>query len=136
MDAIGFLPNGKVVLWGDREFISKPKIKKNEGETDEDFKNRKEIDLLKFENVAYKKFLYKPFFIRPKVFNVEDNKMKDNKLRIWDITNRVTNMGRNQDLNYYEIEYISTLRNDYTQRIANHAFGHPSRVGVDFAKIK
>ena len=39
-----------------------------------------------------------------------------------------------QDLNRFEIEYITTLRNDYTQRIANHAFGHPARVGVDFVK--
>lgn len=133
---LSFLPNGKVVLWGDKEIVKKPKIKKNQGESDENFEKRKELELLKFENEAYRKFLYKPFFIKPKVFNVEDNKIKDNNLRIWDITNRVTKQGRNHDLNYFEIEYISTLRDDYTQRIANHAFGHPSRVGVDFAKIK
>ena len=169
---LSFLPNGKVVLWGDKEIIKKPKIKKIAAESDEEFEkrknelirdsdesdedfeerknqltkkeeeseiefnNRKEIELLKFENVAYKKFLYKPFFIKPKVFNVEDNKIKDNKLRIWDITNRINQEVRNHNLNYFDIEYISTLRDDYTQRIANHAFGHPSRVGVDFAKIK
>lgn len=133
---LSFLPNGKVVLWGDKEIVKKPKIKKNQDESDENFEERKKLELLKFENEAYKKFLYKPFFIKPKVFNVEDSKIIDNKLRIWDITNRVTKLGRDQNLNYFEVEYISTLRDDYTQRIANHAFGHPSRVGVDFAKIK
>lgn len=133
---LSFLPNGKVVLWGDKEVVKKPKIKKNAEESNEDFEVRKELELLKFENEAYKKFLYKPFFIKPKVFNVENNKIKDKKLRIWDITNRVTKQGRNHNLNYFEIEYVSTLRDDYTQRIANHAFGHPSRVGVDFAKIQ
>ncbi|MFH7001206.1 response regulator receiver domain [Flavobacterium bizetiae] len=133
---LSFLPNGKVVLWGDKEIIKKPKIKQNKEESDENFKVRKESELLKIENEAYKKFLYKPFFIKPKVYNVEDNKIIESKLRIWDITNKLTNQGRNHDLNYFEIEYVSTLRDDYTQRIANHAFGHPSRVGVDFAKIQ
>src|SRR5690606_5758235 len=85
---LSFLPNGKVVLWGDKEIVKKQKIKKNQDESDENFEERKELELLKFENEAYKKFLYKPFFIKPKVFNVEDSKIIDNKLRIWDITNR------------------------------------------------
>lgn len=33
-----------------------------------------------------------------------------------------------------EIEYYFSLRQNYTQRIVNHAFGHPIRVGVDFVK--
>ena len=85
---------------------------------------------------AYKAFLYKPFYIKPKVFNVENNKITDNKMRIWDITNKYTKEEIAQSLNYFDVEYITTLRNDYVQRIANHAFGHPARVGVDFVKIK
>ena len=90
---------------------------------------------LKFEAQAYKKFLYKPFFIKPKVYNVENNKIIDNKMRIWDITNKFKNDQIDQNLNYFDVEYITTLRDDYTQRISNHAFGHPARVGVDFVKL-
>jgi len=128
---LSFLPNTKVVHWGDAEIVKIEKIRKQDGETDEDFKNRK----LEIELKAYKTFLYKPFYIKPKVYNVERNKLVDNKIRIWDITNKFTNEQIDQNLNYFEVEYITTLRNDYTQRIANHAFGHPSRVGVDFVKI-
>ncbi len=133
---LSFLPNGKVVLWGDKETVKKEKVKKNIGESQEDFDNRKNLEALKLELESYKKFLYKPFFIKPKVFNVENNKIIEQKIRIWDITNRLTQQGRDHQLNYVEVEYITTLREDYTQRVANHAFGHPARVGVDFVKIK
>ncbi|MGX7688695.1 response regulator receiver domain [Flectobacillus roseus] len=130
---LSFLPNGKVVLWGDKESIERQeKIRKLEGESEEDFQSRKEKEKLEFEVRAYKKFLYKPFLIRPKVYNVENNKLIDRKIKIWDITN---NYRGKHELNYYDVEYITTLRSDYAQRIANHAFGHPSRVGVDFVKI-
>lgn len=33
------------------------------------------------------------------------------------------------------ITYLGTIRSNYTQRIANHAFSYPVRVGVDFVKI-
>lgn len=118
---------------GDKENVGKPeKIKKLDDESEEDFNSRKEKKQLEFEGNAYKKFLYKPFFIRPKVYNVENNKFIDGKISIWDITNYYKGK---RDLNYYNVEYVTTLRNDYTQRIANHTFGHPARVGVDFIKI-
>ncbi|MGJ1225341.1 response regulator receiver domain [Sphingobacterium siyangense] len=132
---LSFLPNGKVVLWGDAEMVKKIKIKKSEDETDEQFELRKELEYLRFEADAYKKFLYKPFFIKPKVYNVENNKLINNKMRIWDITNKYKEDKINQNLNYFDVEYITTLRDDYTQRISNHAFGHPARVGVDFVKV-
>lgn len=128
---LSFLPNNKVVQWGDVEIVKKEKIKKFDEESDMQFSNRK----LETELKAYKAFLYKPFYIKPKVFNVENNKLIDNKIRIWDITNRFTKEQIAQNLNYFDVEYITTLRNDYVQRIANHAFGHPARVGVDFVKI-
>ena len=79
-------------------------------------------------------FLYRPFYIKPKVYNVTNNKLIGNRINIWDITNKMKKDVLNQDLNHFEVEYVITLRNDYTQRIANHAFGHPARVGVDFVK--
>lgn len=128
---LSFLPEHKVVYWGDIEIVKKEKIKQNDGESAEQLEVRK----LEKELTAYKNFLYKPFYVKPKVYNVENNKLLDNKIRIWDITNKLTKAGVDQNLNYFEVEYIITLRNDYTQRIANHAFGHPARVGVDFVKL-
>lgn len=129
---LSFLPNNKVVYWGDIEILKKGKLIKNDSENEVLFEKRKLEEELK----AYKVFLYKPFYIKPKVFNVENNKMTNNKIRIWDITNKSTQQGNAQELNYVEVEYITTLRDDYTQRIANHSFGHSMRVGVDFAKIQ
>ena len=94
------------------------------------------IEKLVQNQAVLNRFLYKPFYIKPKVYNVDNNKLIDNKIRIWDITNKLTKEEFEQKLNYFDIKYITTLRNDYTQRIANHAFGHPARVGVDFVKIK
>lgn len=33
-----------------------------------------------------------------------------------------------------ELMYISTIKQNYAQRIANQAFVHPARVGVNFIK--
>ena len=94
------------------------------------------IDKLVHNQEVLNRFLYKPFYIKPKVYNVDNNKLVDGKIIIWDITNKFTKEEFDQNLNYFDVEYITTLRNDYAQRIANHAFGHPARVGVDFVKIK
>ncbi|MBN7813086.1 hypothetical protein J0A68_19180 [Algoriphagus sp. H41] len=128
---LNFLPNNKIVQWGDTEIVKKGKIRKQETETDEQFNYRK----LEIELQAYKQFLHKPFYIKPKVYNVERNKLIGNKIRIWDITNKFTKEEIDQKLNYFDVEYVTTLRNDYVQRVANHAFGHPARVGVDFVKL-
>jgi hypothetical protein len=138
---LSFLPNGKAVYWG---VLDKPK-KYNKinnldlsNSSDDLKKMGQDINLLKnrieklTENQdSLKSFLYKPFYVKPKVFNVENNKLIENRISIWDIAN---NYNGKHDLNRYNIEYVTTLRNDYTQRIANHAFGHPVRVGVDFVK--
>lgn len=142
---LSFLPNQKAVYWGDLE---KPELKKIKelilSNSDDDAKKLKNdlasqkglIDKLVHNQEVLNRFLYKPFYIKPKVYNVDNNKLVDGKIRIWDITNKFTKEEFDQNLNYFDVEYITTLRNDYAQRIANHAFGHPSRVGVDFVKIK
>ena len=33
-----------------------------------------------------------------------------------------------------ELTYITTLKQNYAQRIANYAFTHPVRVGIDYVK--
>lgn len=142
---LSFLPNGKAVYWGD---IEKPELKKikeltlsnsvdDSKKLQSDITSQKAfIDKLLHNQEVLNRFLYKPFYIKPKVYNVDNNKLMDNKIRIWDITNKYTKEEFDQNLNYFDVEYITTLRNDYAQRIANHAFGHPARVGVDFVKIK
>ncbi|MCG7281502.1 response regulator receiver domain [Chryseobacterium taklimakanense] len=141
---ISFLPNGKAVYWGN---LDDPKIKKIKkpslSNSDDAQKLKNDIETLNqiISNLSSNQnklnnFLYKPFYIKPKIYNVTNNKLVDNKIEIWDITNKPQKDTLDQNLNYYEVEYITTLRNDYAQRIANHAFGHPARVGVDFVKKK
>lgn len=142
---ISFLPNGKAVYWGN---LDNPQIKKYKepnlsNSNDDSQKLKNDIETLK-QIVQYllsnqeklSNSLYKPFYIKPKIYNVHNNKLIDNKIRIWDISNKYikTDEKFDQNLNYFDVEYITTLRNDYVQRIANHAFGHPARVGVDFVK--
>lgn len=129
---INFLPNNTAVYWGNLESAKFAEIpKQQEGESIDAYRVRK----LSNEIEGYKQFLYKPFYVKPQAFNVENNKLVDNKLRMWDISNKYSQEEIKQDLNCFNLTYITTLRNDYTQRIANHAFGHPTRVGVDFVKI-
>jgi len=142
---LSFLPNNRAIYWGD---IEKPQLKNIydltlSGSDDSPQKLKSDISLqenqiqkLKYNQVVLNSFLYKPFYIKPKVYNVENNKLINKKIRIWDITNKFTKEEFEHKLNYFDVEYITTLRNDYTQRIANHAFGHPARVGVDFVKTK
>jgi hypothetical protein len=35
---------------------------------------------------------------------------------------------------FRKVKYATTIKSSYAQRIANHAFTHPLRVGIDFAK--
>lgn len=126
---ISFLPNNKAISWGDVESSNPKKITKNVGESDDEYRKRKHQAKIE----AYIKFKYKPYYIKPRVYNVQNNKFKNNRIEILEITNKVINGQSNQDLNSIELEYMTTLRSDYAQRIANHAFNHSIRVGVDFA---
>jgi hypothetical protein len=74
-------------------------------------------------SVVWKQDEYiKPFQLYIPIPNLVDNKIT---YLDWD---------KNNDKDEVEIEYIFTIRQNYTQRIVNHAFGHPIRVGVDFVK--
>ncbi|WP_060872545.1 response regulator receiver domain [Myroides odoratus] len=129
---LSFLPNNIAVYWGNLDSARFNSIERQrQGESMDAYRIRKltnEID-------GYKQFLYKPFYVKPQIFNVESNKLIDKKLRMWDISNKYKEEEIDQNLNEFNLSYITTLRQDYAQRIANHAFGHPARVGVDFVKI-
>lgn len=127
---ISFLPTGKCICWGNIEFLKKEKIKKGLF-TDEQFAYKQ----LEVEKEALENFIYKPFYIKPKVFNVKGSKIVDNKISARELKYRQNKVDYQEDLIFTDFEYITTLRPDYAQRIANHSFGHPARVGVDFVKI-
>lgn len=64
--------------------------------------------------------------IVPVNYLVPDNHIKTNKLKI--------RRFRADMVEECEFEYITTIRQNYTQRIANYAFSHPVRVGIEFVK--
>lgn len=65
---------------------------------------------------------YRTFECKPKTFFVNNHKMVNNKLQ-------VEYNGQKLDFTY-----IESLKENYTQRLANKAFGYPIRVGIDFVK--
>lgn len=71
---------------------------------------------------------YSPVYIKPLVFSIIDPKLNEN--------NKITFsfLRTDGEKDSFEAEYITTIKPNYTQRIANHAFSYPIRVGVDFVK--
>lgn len=73
---------------------------------------------------------YHPLYIKPCQYKVYEgqNIINDNN----EITVHYLNKeGKTKDKT---LTYITTIRANYTQRIANHAFTYPMRVGIDFVK--
>ncbi|RZJ92323.1 MAG: hypothetical protein EOO20_02210 [Chryseobacterium sp.] len=127
---ISFLPTGNCVIWGNID-IPKPISVKKAGLNDAEFEHEK----LKAWSDALETFLYKPFYIKPKLFNVPGSKIEKNTIFLRDITYKTDKGVVKEEINILPVSYITTLRPDYTQRIANHSFSHPARVGVDFVKF-
>lgn len=71
---------------------------------------------------------HKPVYIKPIQLYIPTPFVTDNKLTAHDWSNQEP---LTVDLDF---DYRFTLRHNYTQRIANHAFSHPIRVGIDFVK--
>ncbi|MEX6691013.1 response regulator receiver domain [Danxiaibacter flavus] len=61
---------------------------------------------------------------KPVIINIPDSKIYDNKL-----------VGKDGLQNQYTLVYHSTLKENYTQRMANNSFAHAMRVGIDFASL-
>jgi len=70
---------------------------------------------------------HKPVYIKPIQLYIPNSSIVDNKVTMLDL--------RDEQVKYVELEYKFTLRAQYTQRISNHAFSHPLRVGIDFLKL-
>jgi hypothetical protein len=66
-------------------------------------------------------------YIKPIQLHVNNTEILNNLLETSFIKeNRFTNL---------QLKYVFSLKSSYAQRIANHTFTHPTRVGVDFVKI-
>lgn len=72
-----------------------------------------------------------PIYIVPESYLVPDNIIRKGKLSVFQ---SMPNKERKPALVPLELMYISTIKQNYAQRIANQAFVHPTRVGVNFIK--
>ncbi|MBF7092138.1 hypothetical protein IUY40_11360 [Flavobacterium sp. ALJ2] len=71
---------------------------------------------------------YAPLYIKPlqyKVFEGENKFDENNRIK-------VHYLDKTGEIKTEKLTYIGTIRPNYAQRIANHAFSYPIRVGVDF----
>ncbi|WP_282143105.1 response regulator receiver domain [Cellulophaga baltica] len=74
---------------------------------------------------------YGPVYVKPlqyKVFEGQNKIDDNNKIK-------VHYLDKTGETKAEILNYIGTIRPNYAQRIANHAFSYPVRVGVDFVKI-
>ena len=68
-------------------------------------------------------------YIKPICFTIPNSLIEDRKIKAFQLDktgNRIE----------CDFQYITTIKQNYAQRIANHAFAYPIRVGVDFVKVK
>ncbi len=73
---------------------------------------------------------YGPLYIKPLQYKVFENENKfDQNNQI-----KVHYLDKTGQTKTEILTYIGTIRPNYAQRIANHAFSYPVRVGVDFVK--
>jgi|SRR5690554_15204 len=74
---------------------------------------------------------YSPIYVKPIQYKVfEDANIIDDNDQI-----SVHYLDKKGETKSEKLTYLGTIRPNYTQRIANHAFSYPIRVGVDFVKI-
>lgn len=87
---------------------------------------------IKWSDVASNPLLktYGPLYIKPLQYKVFEgqNKFDDNSQI------RVHYLDKKGERKTENLKYLGTIRPNYAQRIANHAFSYPIRVGVDFVK--
>lgn len=65
-------------------------------------------------------------YIKPVQLHIPDTNIVNNQLEMQYIKDSCHLSGN--------LEYVFTLKQQYAQRLANHSFAHPIRVGVDFVK--
>ncbi|NOQ24351.1 MAG: hypothetical protein GQ564_03230 [Bacteroidales bacterium] len=79
---------------------------------------------------------YKPVYIKPLTYNIKSPEIIEGEIEIRRIVTKKVDLEKDEgEFDWQTVKYITTLRPNYAQRIANHAFTHPVRVGVDFVTI-
>jgi hypothetical protein len=71
---------------------------------------------------------YSPVYIKPLQYTIIDAQFNDDNIIIF------RSLNSEGEIEPFNGKYVTTIKSNYTQRIANHAFNHPIRVGVDFVK--
>ncbi|MEX2565833.1 MAG: response regulator receiver domain [Cyclobacteriaceae bacterium] len=71
---------------------------------------------------------YRPLYAKPLSFTVPNPNYSE------DGVVEMICLDENADLKKFNATYVTTIKPNYAQRIANHAFSHPVRVSVDFVK--
>lgn len=71
----------------------------------------------------------KPLYITPIPLTIPKITIKDNHLYAYQLMSKVSKKKK------IDLQYIGTIKQNYAQRIANHAFMHSIRVGITFASI-
>ncbi len=71
---------------------------------------------------------FSPVYIKPLQYTITEIQFNEE--------NEITfkNLDSNGKEETFTGKYITTIKSNYSQRIANHSFNHPIRVGVDFVK--
>lgn len=74
---------------------------------------------------------YNPLYIKPYQYKVFENQ------NIIDENNKIAvhYLNKTGEIKSKILIYQTTIRSNYAQRIANHAFIYPMRVGIDFVKL-
>jgi hypothetical protein len=87
------------------------------------------------ENPLYREMLdsfrYKPVYSKPLQFLVAKPEIINGEISMW---KTIQDSLDKADIQYLNLKYITTIKENYTQRIANHAFTHSVRIGVNFVK--
>lgn len=87
--------------------------------------------VVRWTDVPKEESKYIPIYIKPLQYKVLEGKDLINEEGIVELYY----LNKEGDRKHKNAFYISTIRQNYAQRIANHAFSYPLRVGVDFVKI-
>lgn len=71
----------------------------------------------------------KPLYITPIPLTIPKITIKDNHLYAYQLMSKISKKKK------IDLQYIGTIKQNYAQRIANHAFMHSIRVGITFVSI-
>ena len=72
----------------------------------------------------------RPVYITPIPLTVPKTVIKNNRLCAYKLKAKVSQKEK------LDLQYVGTIKQNYAQRIANHAFMHSIRVGISFASFK